>query len=129
MGYFFGFELHLEVNGKGEILDFVITSGNVEDIDPLRNDFVLQKVFGNLFANKGCVGQKLFEQLFVNGINPITGIGGYIKNSLMSMNEKIMLRKRSIIETINGVLKNVYQAEHSRHRFFGNFLQISISGF
>lgn len=41
MGYFFGFELHLEVNGKGEILDFVITSGNVEDIDPLRNDFVL----------------------------------------------------------------------------------------
>lgn len=47
----------------------------------------------------------------------------------MSMNEKIMLRKRSIIETINGVLKNVYQAEHSRHRFFGNFLQISILGF
>jgi len=33
-----------------------------------------------------------------------------------------MLRKRSIIETINGQLKNISQIEHSRHRSYANFI-------
>ena len=51
-----------------------------------------------------------------------------MKNCLMSMNDKILLRKRSIIETINDELKNICQIEHSRHRSFGNFLTNLISG-
>ena len=34
MGYFFGFKLHLVINDKGEILNFVITQGNVDDREP-----------------------------------------------------------------------------------------------
>jgi hypothetical protein len=128
MGYFLGFKLHLVVNDKGEILNFVITPGNVDDREPLRDEHLLQKVFGKLFADKGYIGQKLFEQLFINGIHLVTGIRRNMKNSLMSMNDKIMLRKRSIIETINDELKNICQIEHSRHRTFGNFLTNLISG-
>jgi hypothetical protein len=46
----------------------------------------------------------------------------------MSITDKIMLRKRSIIETINDELKNICHVEHSRHRSFGNFLTNLISG-
>ena len=128
MGYFFGFKLHLVINDKGEILNFVITPGNVDDREPLKNSDFLKTIFGKLFADKGYIGQKLFEQLFIDGIQLITGLKRNMKNCLMSMNDKILLRKRSIIETINDELKNICQIEHSRHRSFGNFLTNLISG-
>lgn len=128
MGYFFGFKLHLIVNDKGEILNFVITPGNVDDREPLNNDRFLEKVYGKLFADKGYIGQKLFEHLFIDGIQLITGIRRNMKNCLMSISDKILFRKRSIIETINDELKNICQIEHSRHRCFGNFLSNLISG-
>jgi hypothetical protein len=128
MGYFFGFKLHLIVNDKGEILNFVITPGNVDDREPLKNSNFLNKIYGKLFADKGYIGQKLFEQLFIDGIHLITGLKRNMKNCLMSVSDKILLRKRSIIETINDELKNICQVEHSRHRSFGNFLTNLISG-
>ena len=128
IGYFFGFKLHLVINDKVEILNFVITPGNVDDREPLKNDRYLEKIFGKLFADKGYIGQKLFEQLFIDGIHLITGLKRNMKNCLMSMNDNILLRKRSIIETINDELKNICQIEHSRHRSFGSFLTNLISG-
>ncbi len=128
MGYFFGFKLHIIVNDMGEIINFVITPGNVDDRAPLKDGNFLNKIYGKLFADKGYVGQKLFENLFIDGIQLITGIRNNMKNSLMSINDKILLRKRSIIETINDELKNICQIEHSRHRSFANFLTNLISG-
>jgi len=72
--------------------------------------------------------KKLFENLFIDGIQLITGIRSNMKNQLMSMYDKIMLRKRSVIETVNDVLKNICQVEHSRHRSLANFLTNMISG-
>ncbi|MDX1327390.1 MAG: transposase, partial [Arenibacter sp.] len=46
---------------------------------------------------------------------------------LMTLRDKILLRKRSIIETINDQLKNICDAEHSRHRSFGNFITNLVS--
>ncbi len=65
---------------------------------------------------------------FFDGIQLITGIRNNMKNQLMNMHAKIMLRKRSVIETINDELKNICQVEHSRHRGFANFLTNMISG-
>ena len=127
MGYFFGFKLHLVINDKGEILNFVITPGNVDDREPLKNSNFLEQVFGKLVADKGYFGQKLCEQLFIDSIQMITGLKNNIKNCLMSISDKILLRKRSILETINDELKNICQIEHSRHRSFGNFLTNLIS--
>ena len=45
-----------------------------------------------------------------------------MKNSLMLMSDKILLRKRSVIETVNDELKNISQVEHSRHRSVVNFM-------
>ena len=45
-----------------------------------------------------------------------------MKGALMSLSDKLLLRKRAIIETVNDELKNIAQVEHSRHRTFDNFI-------
>lgn len=105
MGYFFGFKLHIVINDKGEVIDFVITPGNVDDRQPLQDSNFLKKIAGKRFADKGYISQKLFENLFIDGIHLITGIRNNMRNQLVSMYDKIMLRKRSIIETLTMSLK------------------------
>jgi hypothetical protein len=60
--------------------------------------------------------------LFQDGLHLITGIKNNMKNRLMTMRDKILLRKQSVIETINDELKNICEIEHSRHRRPVNFL-------
>ncbi len=122
MGWFYGFKLHIIVNDKGELLDFVITQANVDDRAPLKEENFLKKIFGSLYADKGYISKELTALLFDQGLHLITGIRSNMKNVLMTMKDKILLRKRSVIETINDQLKNIAQAEHSRHRSFANFI-------
>jgi hypothetical protein len=128
MGWFHGFKLHIIINDKGEILNFTITQANVDDRQPLKQERFLDKIYGKLFADKGYIGKELMQMLFVDGVHLITSVRNNMKNSLMTMSDKILLRKRSIIETVNDELKNICQIEHSRHRSFGNFLVNMISG-
>lgn len=44
----------------------------------------------------------------------------------MSIADKILLRKRALIEIVNDELKNIAQIEHSRHRSFNNFIVNSL---
>ena len=74
-----------------------------------------------------CIGQALFENLFLNGIQLVTKVKNNMRNSLMSIADKILLRKRALIETVNDELKNNAQIEHSRHRSFSNFIANSLS--
>ena len=127
MGYFFGFKLHLVINDRGEILEFAITPGNIDDREPLKNADFVKRLKGKLFADKGYVSKQLFDLLFINGIQLITGLRRNMKNQLMTMEDKILLRKRSVIETVNDELKNICQIEHSRHRSFNNFLANLVS--
>ncbi len=126
MGWFYGFKLHLAVNERGEILAFQLTPGNVDDRKPVP--FLSEKLFGKVFADKGYLSQDLFEELLEEDIQLITGFRSNMKNKLMHLSDKILLRKRSIIETINDQLKNISQIEHSRHRSFTNFLVNLLSG-
>jgi hypothetical protein len=128
MGWFYGFRLHIVINDKGEILNFAITQANADDRDPLKNEAFLKNIFGKLFGDKGYISKELVKILFTGGIHLVTGIRNNMKNSLMSMNDKIMLRKRSVIETGNDELKNICQVEHSRHRSFGNFVVNLLAG-
>lgn len=128
MGWFFGFKLHLIINDKGELLNFVITQGNVDDREPLKNENFTKKVFGKLFADKGYIGQSLFEMLFIDGIQLVTRLKKNMKGAIMSYADSILLRKRSVIETVNDELKNICQVEHSRHRSLDNFITNMISG-
>ena len=46
----------------------------------------------------------------------------------MELKEKVLLRKRSVIETVNDELKNLCQVEHARDRSFENFITNLIAG-
>jgi hypothetical protein len=122
MGWFYGFKLHIIVNDMGEILDFTITQANVDDRTPLKKGNFLKNIFGKLYADKGYISEELTSLLFEQGLHLVTGLKNNMKNRLMTMRDKILLRKRSVIETINDQLKNISQAEHSRHRSFANFI-------
>ncbi len=126
MGWFFGFKLHLVVNDQGEILAFQLTPGNVDDRKPVPK--LSKNLFGKLFGDRGYISQALFQQLYEEGLVLITTIRKNMKNRLMLLDEKLMLRKRTIIETINDQLKNISQIEHSRHRSFPNFIVNLLAG-
>lgn len=127
MGWFYGFKLHLICNDKGELLSFCLTPGNVDDRDPKTLQTLTKDLLGKLFGDKGYISTSLFETLFDNGIHLVTGIKSNMKNKLMSLQDKILLRKRSVIETINDELKNICQVEHTRHRAMHNFVMNLIS--
>ncbi len=122
IGWFYGFKLHLIINDKGQVLDFILTPGNVDDREPLKSMDLHKRIFGKLFGDKGYIGKDLFEQLFVDGVHLITKLRKNMKNSLMLLSDRIMLRKRALIESVNDELKNMCQIEHTRHRSFDNFV-------
>ena len=122
MGWFYGFTLHIICNERGEILNFILTRGNVDDRDDRVFNRLSDNIIGKLYADKGYVSQALFDKLFSNDIHIVTGLRTNMKNKLIPLYDKIMLRKRSVIETINDELKNVAQLVHSRHRSLDNFL-------
>lgn len=128
IGWFFGFKLHIVINDKGEILDFLFTQANVDDREPLKNKNFHDKIFGKLIADKGYISQSLFEQLFIDGIHMITKLKKNMKNSLMQIQDKILLRKRAVVESVYDELKNICQIEHTRHRSFENFISNLVSG-
>jgi hypothetical protein len=122
MGWFFGFKLHLICNEKGELLNFMITPGDIDDREPLKYEAFMEFIYGKLVGDKGYIGKELFQRLFVNGIQLVTKLKSNMKGALMSVSDKLLLRKRAIIETVNDELKNIAQVEHSRHRCFDNFI-------
>ena len=126
MGWFYGFKLHLVINDRGGLLGYRLTAGNVGDLQVVES--ITDGLFGKLFADKGYISQSLFEKLLGKGIKLVTNIRKNMKCRLMEFEDKILLRKRSVIETVNDTLKNVCQIEHSRHRSPINFLAHLIGG-
>lgn len=121
MGWFYGFKLHLIVNDRGELLSLMLTPGNVDDRKPVPN--LVEDLFGKLFADKGYISQPLFDRLLQTfNVQLITKLRSNMKNRLLPLADRVLLRKRSIIETIFDQLKNISQIEHSRHRSPTNFL-------
>jgi hypothetical protein len=120
-GWFFGFKLHLVANEKGEILNIKLTPGNVDDRKPVPD--LLKDLFGSVYGDKGYISNSLVSQLLVDhGIRFITKFKSNMKNRIMLFLDRIMLRRRAIIETIIDQLKNISQIEHSRHRSMNNFI-------
>ena len=126
MGWFYGFKLHLVVNDQGDLLSFCLTPGNVDDRKSVPQ--LAAKLWGKLFGDRGYISQVLFEELFADGVQLITPIRKNMKNRLLPLWDKLLLRKRSIIETINDQLKNISQIAHTRHRSVTNFLINLIAG-
>lgn len=120
VGWFFGFKLHLVINDKGELMAFQLTAGNVDDRKPVPN--LVKTLIGKLVGDKGYISQKLFDTLLQQGLQLVTKIKKNMKNRLLTLWDKFLLRKRAVIESVNDQLKNISQIEHSRHRSVWNFL-------
>lgn len=128
IGWFFGFKLHIIINDKGEIINFVITQGNVDDREPLNSESFIKSVFGKLYADRGYISQKFKDILFVDGIHFVYKLRNNMKGGEIPLQDKINLRKRAVIESVNDELKNICQIEHTRHRSFTNFITNMIAG-
>jgi transposase len=126
MGWFYGFKLHLIVNELGELLAVHLTPGNVDDRRPLRG--MTEDLFGKLFGDKGYLSQALFETFYERGLELVTSLRKNMKGQLMLLSDKLLLRKRFIIETITDQLKNISQIEHTRHRSPANFAVNLLAG-
>jgi hypothetical protein len=125
--WFFGFKLHLVFNDRGELLDFILTPGNVHEIMSLPR--LTKRVWGKLFGDKGYISTKMFcELLESHDVQLITRLKSNMRNQLMPLADKMLLRKRAIIETIIDQLKNISQIEHTRHRSPIHFLVNVVCG-
>jgi hypothetical protein len=126
MGWFYGFKLHLIVNDEGELLAFCLTPGHIDDRKPVPQ--LTKRLFGQLFGDRGYISQALHDALFAQGLELLTKIRKNMQNRLMRLWDKLLLRKRALIETINDQLKNISQIEHTRHRSVTGFMVNLIAG-
>jgi hypothetical protein len=127
-GWFFGFKLHVIVNDRGELLAVRLTPGNVADSNQSVVQGLAKGLQGRLFADKGYISQDLFKALWRQGLRLVTNVRKNMKNRLLPFVDKLMLRRRFIIETVNDHLKNNEQIEHSRHRSLVNFSTNILAG-
>ena len=100
----------------------MITPGYIDDRKPLEYKAFIDFINAKLFGDKGYISKNLFQRLFVDGIQLITKLKSNMKGALMSVSDRLLLRKRAIIETVNDELKNIAQVEHSIHRYFDRFI-------
>jgi hypothetical protein len=119
MGWFYGFKLHVIINNKGEIMAIKVTSGNTDDRSVL--DEITKHLQGKVFGDKGYISKSLVAKLWQRGLHLITGIKRNMKNYLMPVIDKLMLRGRFIVESVFNIMKNNMNLEHSRHRSSINF--------
>jgi hypothetical protein len=110
--WFYGFKVHLVTNDCGELLAVKITPGNTDDHAPVTD--LVAGLFGKLFGDRGYISQPLFEQLYEDGLQLITKLRKNMKERLVPLFDKLLLRKRSICETVIDQLKNISQIEHTR---------------
>jgi hypothetical protein len=120
MGWFYGFKLHLVIDDEGGLVAFFVTPGNVDDRKGLKK--MAKYIKGKLFGDKGYISKVLREDLWETGIKLITNVRRNMKKVVLEDTDKILLRKRSLIETVNDQLKNISQIEHSRHRSLSGFM-------
>ena len=126
MGWFYGFKLHLLINHLGEILSVKVTPGQVDDRAPVPE--LVKQLTGMLYGDKGYLSKKLPAKLHQQDLRLITTIRKNMKPQLMNLWDRLMLRKRFVIETIFDQLKNISQIEHSRHRSAKNFIVNLLAG-
>jgi len=115
------------INDKSEIIAIKTTQGNVDDRAAFEEMAVKNHLKGKAYADKGYISKEIFERLYKRSLMIITGIKKNMKNYLMPILDKIFLRKRLIIETIFGYIKENFNIKLSKHRSPTNFFATLIA--
>lgn len=61
MGWFFGFKLHIIIDGRGRIVQWKFTQANEDNCTLLKDNMFTVKTIGKLVVDKGYTAQSLFE--------------------------------------------------------------------
>lgn len=115
MGWFYGLKAHLVINQYGQLVNFVLTPGNVADNNGSLLTELLANLQGQCFGDRGYL-TKLFAQFYAQGLQIVTKLRRRMKNVLMPLSDKLNLRRRGLIESVNDLLTSVFDTEHTRHR-------------
>jgi len=126
LGWFFGFTLPLIVNDEGELLAFRLTPGNVDDHQPVAR--LAAGLGGQLLGDRGYVSQAWHDMLLGQGLELLITIRRNMKHCVMRLWDKLLLRKRALIETLNDQLNNISQIEHTQHRSVTGFMVSLVAG-
>ena len=118
IGWFYGLKLRVAAKHRGQVVALRITPGNTADSTVL--DEMTRDLAGKPYADKGYIGRDLFKNLWQRNLHLITSIRRNMRNYLMPLADKIMLRKRFVIETVLDILKCEMGLEHTRHRSVTN---------
>ena len=100
-----GFKLHLIINECGELLGVRLTPGNTDDRRPVSQ--VVKELWGKHIGDKGYIGGALTTLLYGHGLQLVTKIKSNIRQKLLPVFDKLLLRKRAIIETVVDQLRNI----------------------
>lgn len=98
MGWFFGFKLHLAVNDQGELVACCLTPGTVDDRKPVPQ--MVKRLQGKVIGDRGSISAPLTHLLCEQGLQLITRLRKNMKNRQMHLSDKLLVRKRAIIESI-----------------------------
>lgn len=115
MGWFYGFKAHLVINQYGQLINFMLTPGNVADNNGGVLTELLADLQGQCFGDRGYLS-KLFAEFYQRGLHIVTKLRRKMKNTLMPLGDKLNLRRRGLIESVNDLLTSVFDVEHTRHR-------------
>lgn len=126
-GWLYGLTLHLVINELGQIVNFCFTSANVADQNPTVLRQILKGLQGRCYGDKGYL-TKLFEEFFGQGLRLVTKVKRNMKNQLVELDDKLRLKKRALIESVNDILMSVQHIDHTRHRSPINALVHSLAG-
>lgn len=104
----------------------------MDERNPKHIKKLTEQLFGEIYADKSHFSKALWEMLFANGMQLTTKVrkehgGRLVKRQIMELKDKLLIRKRAIIETINDEVKNLYQIRHTRHRSINNLIMNILS--
>jgi hypothetical protein len=114
-GWFYGLKIHLIINHLGDIVRFKLTAANVADNNADLLAELFRKLKGKVVGDKGYLST-FFEVFYEQGVQLITKIRSNMKNKMMDMQDKLLLKKRPVIEAVNDILMSVCDIDHTRHR-------------
>lgn len=127
-GWFYGLKLFLVINQFGQVMNGWVTPANIADNNFSMMKRIFQSLKGFVFADKGFISQHAFEHFYHLGLKIVTTIRSNMKNKLMPLFEKLLRKKRGIIESVNDLLMTLCDIDHTRHRSPVNALTHILSG-
>lgn len=121
MGWFYGFKLHLLINGTSEVLDVELPPGNTDDRNPVPKSKFTEGLYGCLYADSGYISKDLQAVLRAQGVNRVYEVREHMAPLDLSGSDEVLPRKRMFIESVLKPPKTQTQVEHTGHRNYQNF--------